>query len=284
MALSLSSSGKGGVFTLRGGSFGGSFRAITISTDADAQAFFSRVTTAGGTLTTTEQSAIITLVTSLKSAGIWTKMSALYPMVGASAAACAQNLKSGLFTGTFTAGWTYQSTGVTPNGTSAYMNTGFNTSASLVKTSAHVSFYTSTNSNAGSAYEIGNSTNAGLTVDNTQLQNRYSNNFAYFTVADNGGVISISSTDSRGFWCGTRVVNNQYFFKNGSQIATGIAGSGNLANNNLYIGAANAGGTAAVFSNKQCSFASIGEGLSGTNASDFYTAVQAFQTTLSRQV
>jgi hypothetical protein len=34
----------------------------------------------------------------------------------------------------------------------------------------------------------------------------------------------------------------------------------------------------------RCAFASIGDGLSDTEASDFYAAVQAFQTTLSRQV
>ena len=54
-------------------------------------------------------------------------MKAIYPMVGASAAACAQNLKSSSFTGTFTSGWTFASSGVTPNGTSAYFNTYINT-------------------------------------------------------------------------------------------------------------------------------------------------------------
>jgi FMN-dependent NADH-azoreductase len=69
--------------------------------DADAQAFFDRVTTAGGTLSTTEKNATNQLVLDMKSAGIWSSMKAIYPMVGASAAACAQNLKSSSFTGTF---------------------------------------------------------------------------------------------------------------------------------------------------------------------------------------
>jgi hypothetical protein len=37
-------------------------------------------------------------------------------------------------------------------------------------------------------------------------------------------------------------------------------------------------------SNRECAFSSIGDGLTDTQASNFYTAVQAFQTTLSRQV
>jgi len=60
--------------------------------DGDAQAFIFRVEAAGGTLTTTEKNSINTLVVRLKAANIWTKLLAVYPMVGASAAACAQNL------------------------------------------------------------------------------------------------------------------------------------------------------------------------------------------------
>jgi hypothetical protein len=70
--------------------------------DSDAQAFFDRVTTASGSLSTTEQAAVNQLVLDLKANSIWTPMKAIYPMVGASAAACAQNLKSSSFTGTFT--------------------------------------------------------------------------------------------------------------------------------------------------------------------------------------
>lgn len=88
----------------------------TTLNDADAQAFFNRVSAAGGTLTATEQDAVNTLVFQMKAAGIWTGMKAIYPMVGSSAAACAQNLKSASFTGTFSSGWTFSSTGATPNG------------------------------------------------------------------------------------------------------------------------------------------------------------------------
>jgi hypothetical protein len=38
------------------------------------------------------------------------------------------------------------------------------------------------------------------------------------------------------------------------------------------------------YSNLQCAFASFGDGLTDTQSSNFYNAVQAFQTTLSRQV
>lgn len=101
------------------------------SIDPDVQAFFDRVTVAGGTLSTTEQSSIIQLVADLKSYSIWSAMKAIYPMVGASAAACSQNLKSSSFTGTFTSGWTFSSSGIVSNGTSAYFNTNCRAVANL---------------------------------------------------------------------------------------------------------------------------------------------------------
>jgi hypothetical protein len=50
----------------------------------------------------------------------------------------------------------------------------------------------------------------------------------------------------------------------------------------LYLGAAN--GSSGTFSNKQYAFASIGSGLTDSETLAFYNCVQAFQTTLGRQV
>jgi hypothetical protein len=254
-------------------------------TDPDAQAFFDRVTTAGGSLSTTEQDAVNTLVVQMKDDGIWTKMKAVYPMVGASAAACAQNLKSSSFTGTFSSGWTFASTGVTPNGSSAYFDTNLNTLSNLTKTSTHLSIYIRINSNSGQPYDMGNSSNFGATSEPTYLITRYLSNNAFIGIADTSYSTSIASTDSTGFWCGaTNGSSTQTLYKNGSSIKTGTAASGGFANNNLYIGAHNGGGTAQLFSNKQNAFASIGDGLTDDEALDFYNAVQAFNTTLSREI
>jgi hypothetical protein len=252
--------------------------------DPDAQAFFDRVTTAGGTLSETEKSATNQLVLDMKSAGIWTAMRALYPMVGASAAACAQNLKSSSFTGTFSSGWTFSANGVQGNGSSAYFDTALNTSTNLTTTSTHLSIYVRNNSNANSPYDLSNATDLGMTIDPTYLIARYASNTAYLGIADVNYLTKSVSLDSRGFWSGgTNGSRAQILYQNGTSVAT-QTGSGNFANNNLYLGGANAGGTPLFFSDKQYALCSIGDGLSGTNQSDFYTAVQAFQTTLSRQV
>jgi hypothetical protein len=53
---------------------------------------------------------------------------------------------------------------------------------------------------------------------------------------------------------------------------------------NYYIGARNNVLVASGFDNKETAFYSIGDGLTDTEAANFYTAVQTFQTTLGRQV
>lgn len=248
--------------------------------DADALAFFARVTAAGGTLSATEQTAVNTLVVKMKDDGIWSKMKAIYPMVGATAAACAQNLKSSSFTGTFTAtGWTFASTGVTPNGTSAFMNTGLNASIELT-TPSHLSYYTGTNANTGSdQIDIG-LTNFWLSLwykgsgfNNSLARNQSS------TVLLNGGTV----TDSRGFGISTKIGTTAKIFMNNIQKDSKTDTATNYSNANVFLGAFGNPG-AQLYSNRDCRFASIGDGLTDTEASDLYTAVQAFQTTLSRQV
>ncbi len=53
---------------------------VTTLFDTDAQAFFDRVTTAGGSLSNTEKTAVNQLVLDMKSYSIWSKMKAIYPL------------------------------------------------------------------------------------------------------------------------------------------------------------------------------------------------------------
>jgi hypothetical protein len=60
-------------------------------------------------------------------------------------------------------------------------------------------------------------------------------------------------------------------------------------NNNVTINISSAlqasgSGIRDFYDNKELAFSSIGDGLTDTEAANFYTAVQAFQTTLGRQV
>ena len=255
-----------------------------LQVDPDWLAYYNRVIAAGGSLSTTEQNATKTLVADLKSAGIWSSMKAVYPMVGASAAACAQNLKSSSFTGTFSSGWTFASTGVTGNGTSAYMDTGFNPSLNLTTTSGHHSAYLRTNLSISGQYAYGCETN----TLNRMVLFPYSFGVGWISdLYDNSqSRISSNSGNSTGFVLGSRSSSSSHkLFRNGSQIAASTnSTNGTLPNLNYYISAYNSLNTAAFYNTNQLAFYSIGDGLTDTQASNFYTAVQAFQTTLSRQV
>jgi hypothetical protein len=245
------------------------------SFDADAAAFFDRVTTAGGTLSTTEKLATNQLVLDMKSAGIWSSMLAIYPMVGASAAACAQNLKSSSFTATFSSGWTFASSGITPNGTSAFADTGLNQSTNLTNTNLHCSYYANGGSFTGSDGAI------GISTSQTFLLLRPSQ--IYFNQCD--GDYANYNVSNFGFYCGSRVSNasrSGYF--NGSLVLSSADPANATSSLNYYFGALNNGGSAGFFSSLKTAFATIGTGLNSTQASNFYTAVNSFQVTLSRNV
>jgi hypothetical protein len=265
-----------------------------LQVDADWLAYYNRVIAAGGSLTTTEQSATLQLVLDLKANSLWTPMKAIYPMVGASAAACAQNLKSASFTGTFTSGWTFSSNGATSNGTSAYMNTGFVPNGNLSQGSCGCSVYrrTAVVANAASKVDIG-----GCGVPSPFLPILYfksksgTGNFESGTYSYNTGEggITIANSQNIGFYqlhrtsttlvkgynAGTSFVSNTN--SNTAYSVTALTA-------NLFLGGNNLNGTPTEFTDTQYAFASIGDGLTDTQASNFYTAVQAMQVTLSRSV
>jgi hypothetical protein len=254
---------------------GVSWSKSVISFDPSTAAFISRVTAAGGTLLALEQTAINQLVVDLKAYGLWDSMKAIYPMVGASAAACAQNLKSSSFTGTFAGGWTFASTGVTPNGTSAYMDTGLNQSTNLTNTSLHCSYYANGGSFTGTDGSI------GIAANSTFLLLRSA--AIYFNQLDSD--FSFYSTSNFGFYCGSRTSSSSRIgYYNGNNVLTSTSGTNPVANYTYYLGALNNLNIAGFFSALKTAFASIGTGLNATQAANFYIAVQAFQTTLNRNI
>ena len=245
--------------------------------DADAQAFFNRVTTAGGTLTATEQNAVNTLVVQMKADGIWTKMNAIYPMVGASAAACAQNLKSSSFTASFT-GMTFASTGVKGNGTTSYMETNFNlTQISLARNFVFGGYQRI--QQLREEILFGNS--GGVAAPRIELYARQGTGSYFLNI---GGVfINDTNPDARGFYLGKSNAAGTHAeaYKNGTLFKTGLSTPA-LKSATMWLGAING---YSAYSSNEFAFAFLGDGqLTATDVLNFYTAVQAFQTTLSRNV
>ena len=249
----------------------------TPSIDPDAQAFL----TAANITNTTQISAINTLVISLKSANIWNKFVAIYPVCGGVASSHAVNLKTpGTFNLSFTTGWTHSSTGMTPNG-AAYASTQFNPSSNLIGNinNCHLSYYSRTNNSTGIECLIGvdnGSSNRFAIGLNTTTQNFY--------YANDSSYSGNSITNPLGLHLVNRSLSNQ---KNGFYNKTKSTANVNstfLTNNIITLASMNMGGSFLYYTTKQCAFASIGLGLTDTDETNFYNEIQTYQTTLSRQV
>jgi hypothetical protein len=79
---------------------------------------------------------------------------------------------------------------------------------------------------------------------------------------------------------------SQKVYKNGNLLATNIVLQtvSQPTIRPLYILARNDAGLASNFSQRNLAFAHIGDGLTDTDATNYYNLVQAFQTALSRNI
>lgn len=252
--------------------------------DPDAQAF----TLAAGITNTTQIYAVNQLVIDLKAYGLWTKMKAIYPFVGNTSSQMKYNLKDprdldAAFRLVFFGGWTFSNTGATPNGINAYGDTKLNLLTNYgTSYNNHFSVYYRTNNQILDKLGANNGTfNQGMSAHicysngntyNDNMGRNFDTNANYGTSA----AFHISSLLS---------TTSQRLYRNGILKISGNATAGFLyPSRTFYFGALNQGGTTAEFSNKEIAFGTIGDGLTDTEAANFYTAVQAFQTTLGRQV
>lgn len=238
---------------------------------------------------TTQKLAVNQLVLDLKAYGIWSKMRAIYPMIGGNAFYHKWNLKDprdldAAYRLNFVGGWTHSSTGAKPNGVNGYADT-FLVSDAMALNSIHSSFYSRTNFTDNN-YKI----NLGYlrtTPDSFSDIALDWNGVSVFRLNNGGVYTSVSSGgNNQGFYTVSRTASNVIkAFKNGSIILNATDASNVTANNrSFYIGAGNNNGTAQYFTPNECAFVSLGDGLTDTEAVNFRTAVQAFQTTLSRNV
>lgn len=252
--------------------------------DADANAFL----TAAGITDPTITSAICTLVTTMKADGTWAKCSAIYPMVGGTAATHKFNLKNPLDTNAafrlnFQGGWTHSSTGALPNGTNAYADT-FLPVNTLSRNSTHISYYSRTNSVGNFPYEIGANSLATTPVILFGLVLLRLGATAPL-INQSGLASSTVINNTRGHYIGNRILSTQVtLFKNGSLVLTSLDASVSPTPSPLTIWLAANSGQANNWSDRECAFVTIGSGLTSGESLALYNSIQAMQTTLSRQV
>jgi len=241
---------------------------------------------ATGETDTTIISALNTLETDLTTYGLTAKIKALYPMVGGTAAKHKFNFLDArdldaAFRLTFNGGGTHSSTGYLPNSINAFANSYLTPSTSLSLNNNHISFYSRTQNYYISGVDIG-AANAGNV---NMLDIEISFGGRYYDNNQNSYSSPLSATFTNGLFLNSRIISGSFKgYRNGASEGTISIASTGLSSYPIFLGARNNAGVAFFYSGKECAFASIGDGLSDTEASNLYTAVQAFQTTLLRNI
>lgn len=246
------------------------------SYDSDAQAFI----TAAGITNTTQKNAVNQLVIDYKAAGIWTKMIALYPMVGGTASTHSYNLKNpAAYQITWNGTVTHNSNGVTGNGSTGYGNTGIVPSTVLTLNSIHLSFYCRTNSSV-SVYDMG-------ATDGTNQTNLMNFSSVLYSALSNNTYTQVSMANTQGGFTSVRSSSsNTDLYKNGSNVATSSSNNSVALTSTypIYILGNNFTGSLGNASDRNFGMFSVGTALTSTETANKYTADQVFQTALGRNV
>jgi hypothetical protein len=257
--------------------------------DIDAQKFIN----AAGITDPTQIDAINQLVLDLKSYNIWDSVRVIYPFVGGTATSHKFNLKNPQDTDAayrilFNGGWTHSSTGIQPNGTNAWGDTryypGFQP-APNTSNSVHISFYSRTNSQSGN--DLGGASN-NTYVRGLYFMTNYTDGSRYMNAFGSSSVVDTGYPSTTGFFLLRRDNSDTTIKTSRNGVDTSFTQTIPLFGNYIAaISAINLGpgtNTRTFFSNRELAFASMGPGLTDTQASNFNTAVQTFQTTLGRNV
>ena len=253
--------------------------------DADALAFFTAVEGGGDTLTTTEKDAVNTLVVNLKADSIWSKLQVIYPIVGGTASSVKWNLKdprdldAAYRMGVEGTGWTIDANGMKQSDDgSTYGDTHYAPNTNDASTGLHMSMYVNGGTNTrGYDFAVNDAgTEQGLVAG-------FNNNTLY---GDVGGSFMTNSsfTMPLGFFSVSGNSSGQELYRNGTEVQNTATVRDTSISLAFYLGRRNSTSAPAEPTDRRYAFASLGEYLDATESSDLATAVETFNTSLSREV
>ena len=262
--------------------------------DLDAQAidWCSRIVAAGGSISWPTLYAASRFVRSCKAAGIWTKLNRVNLLCGNQLTAALVPLKVGGGSATetnvnFVSGDYTEATGITGNGTSKYLNTGFNPVTAGSSTSSFGMFmYASGTDSAGtSRILIGNQssgTNLSFvgwassgTVEVGCIGATSSAEYAPSGAsAAKQGLLGIVANGSR----------SQQYYQNGAAVGSAVVASGSFFNGNIFVGATNSSGSPAAYAVRPLRGYFITTGMSAAEVAALNTIMERFQDDLLRGV
>lgn len=230
---------------------------------------------AAGIADGTQKTAIRTLVLSLKTAGLWDKMEAIYPFVGGTADTHKWNLKNVSLHKIAWDGATHSASGVVFNAKSHNMNLGMS-DISDIATSFNASLYVRNAVTNGAidwgSYPDNGSTRLGAHIKHTDNITYYDHGGSYIPARLSG---SITATKLISF---NRLGTTQSVFRDGVKALTGNSTYLISMQMPLYLNSNPQNNT------RQFAFVSFGAGLTDAEAATLNTIVQTYQTTLGRAV
>lgn len=258
----------------------GSVRSIS-PYEPEALSLFARMSSPPST----DRAALInTLIKSLKTAGVWAKLDALYLLAAADAQAARLNWCGTSYDISAVNGPSFTADrGYTGNGSSAYLETGFNpntaSGAKYTRDSAHIAFWDRTDRAASStSIEMGLFNGSSF---QTHINARWTGNIGLSRINQAvTGQLGPSVASSAGCYILTRTGSaTQTLYKNGASLASNTTASValSLANDSFVLLAAKfVGSSPGSNTSDQLAYASIGGGLSNADQTALYSAINTY--------
>lgn len=277
-------------FSMKGQMVINSYQYASQPSSDPAADYIAAVEGGGDALDATQEGAITTLVSSLQSAGIWTKLTAIYPFIGGTATAHKWNLKApqdtdGAYRLVFNGTWTHDANGAATDGTTAYANTFLNPTDDW---NWGLFVYNGDPTVANSDISIGVSQSgnmrAELLIENDETIAR-GPSFGdqanpVFTLNQSDGFHAASRTSD------VSLIGFTHTPTTGEASAEFTTGASTLAVATIpyYLGALNTNNAAGSFAQVQFRFAAIGQGLTLSEIQQLDDIVETYQDTLTRGV
>ena len=258
----------GRVVLIGGVRLGGTSPIPRSSYDPATVAWVNAVTTAGGTVSTTQENYVNTLITCYKSAGIFSLMDREWLLWSDNVQQAETDLiHDDTWTSYGTPGFTADA-GYTPDGSTSYLDTNYNLSSgggNFSQNSASVDLYVTHDGGDGGGGDDIAANNNGSCPNTYIAPDGYGddefdyalNDCTFPAPADLGAV---------GLWAVSRTNSTlETAYQNGTVFSTTTDSSDAPPNASLYIGAVDdTGGTATHFANDTIAMVGIGGGLTGT--------------------
>ena len=227
---------------------------------------------------TTILDALNTLDQGLIDNSLDSKMVALYPFVGGTATTHKYNFFDPrdldvAFRLAFFGGWTHSATGIQGNGFT-YADTFLTPSTSLSLDNTHASIYSRTDNTRNTFDVWANDGKLVLGLNFSGTEYMRVNQLTYSTkVATNSLGLGLVNRENS---------TTEKLYRNGTLTLTSARTSSSLSSSTVSLGGQNGAGIS--WTDREYSFASLGQGMTDSEETIFYNLIQDFQTSLSRQV